>query len=289
MKFKTMIITAIASIAAIFALTVVGGSFYVVDQGERGVVLRSGKVIATAEPGFGFKLPIIDRVAMISVQEQAKVYSNVAAYSRDQQPAELVFSVSYQIPPDMVAEVYARYGTEANMVFRVIDRTANEQVRTVFGGFNAVQAVQERSRLNSEIRSAVQNAFADMGVPVVNIVAIQLENIDFSAEYERSIEARMLAEVEVQRVVQNREREEIQAQIRVIQAEAEADSRIAQANAQAHAIRVQGEAEAYAIQLRAEALNNNPSLIQLVLAEKWSGTLPTTMVPNGALPFIDVK
>jgi regulator of protease activity HflC (stomatin/prohibitin superfamily) len=88
----------------------------------------------------------------------------------------------------------------------------------------------------------------------------------------------MLAEVEVQKVQQNAQREKVQAEIAVIQAKAEAD-----------AVKLKGDAEAHAINARGKALRDNPSLVELVQAEKWNGVLPTTMVPGQTVPFINVK
>jgi regulator of protease activity HflC (stomatin/prohibitin superfamily) len=110
------------------------------------------------------------------------------------------------------------------------------------------------------------------------VESVQVENIDFSDAYEQSIEQRMLAEVEVQKVQQNAEREKVQAEIAVIQAKAQAD-----------AVKLQGDAEAHAINARGKALRDNPALIELVQAEKWDGKLPTTMVPGQTVPFINVK
>jgi regulator of protease activity HflC (stomatin/prohibitin superfamily) len=281
---KTVIGIGSAVVAGLVALTVLGGSWYTVDQGERGVILRNGAITGTADPGLGFKFPIVDRVVRITTQTQSKIYTDVATYSRDQQPAVLVLSVTYQLPEDRVAEIYAQYGGEAGLVNRLIDRQVNEAIRTVFGRFNAVEAVQQRERLAMEFRTAVQDAV--MG-PVV-IVGTQIENIDFSDAYEASIEQRMLAEVEVQRIQQNAEREKVQAEIRVIQAQAEAEARVAQATAEAEAITLTGEAEASAIRARGAALRDNPSLIELVQAERWNGILPTTMVPGQTVPFLNV-
>jgi regulator of protease activity HflC (stomatin/prohibitin superfamily) len=88
----------------------------------------------------------------------------------------------------------------------------------------------------------------------------------------------MLAEVEVQKVQQNAQREKVQAEIAVIQAKAQAD-----------AVKLQGDAEAHAINARGRALAQNPALVELVQAEKWNGVLPTTMVPGQTVPFINVK
>lgn len=135
-------------------------------------------------------------------------------------------------------------------------------------------AIQERERLGQEIMVAIKNAAASQ---MMTIESVQVENIDFSNVYEQSIEQRMLAEVEVQKVQQNAQREKVQAEIKVIQAKADAD-----------AVRLQGDAEASAINARGKALRDNPGLVDLVAAEKWDGKLPTTMVPGSSVPFINV-
>lgn len=264
-----------AVVAGLIVLAVVGGSFYTVDQGERGVILRNGAVVGTAEPGLGFKLPIVDSVREITVQTQARVYEKVMVYSRDQQNANLQVSVNYRLVSDQVEKIYSEFGGQEGIVTRLLDRQVPEEVKNVFGRFNAVTAIQERARLGMEIQEAIQKASSNS---MMIVESVQVENIDFSDAYEKSIEQRMLAEVEVQKVQQNAEREKVQAEILVIQAKAEADAK-----------KLQGDAEAHAINARGRALRDNPALIELVQAEKWNGVLPTTMVPGSAVPFINVK
>ena len=98
----------------------------------------------------------------------------------------------------------------------------------------------------------------------------------------------MLAEVEVQKVRQNAEREKVTAEITVIQAQAEADAQLARATAEAEATRIRGDAEAAAIKAKSEALKDNAGLIALTQAERWNGALPTTMIPGSTVPFMDV-
>jgi regulator of protease activity HflC (stomatin/prohibitin superfamily) len=261
--------------AGLVALTVLGSSFYTVDAGDRGVILRNGKVVGTAEPGLSFKLPIIDSVKEISVQTQARVYEKVLVYSRDQQTAELQISVNYRLPSGEVEKIYTEFGGADGLINRTMDRQVPEEVKNVFGRFAAVTAIQERERLGQEITAAIQKASTG---PMLIVESVQVENIDFSNAYEQSIEQRMLAEVEVQKVQQNAQREKVQAEIKVIQAKADAD-----------AVRLQGDAEASAINARGKALRDNPGLVDLVAAEKWNGVLPTTMVPGATVPFINVS
>lgn len=272
-------------LAVVVVLMILGGAFYTIDQGERGVVLRYGAVVGTAEPGLGFKLPLIDTVARISVQSRSRIYDEVHTYSRDQQPAVIRISINYRLPADKVSQIYAEYGSEDGIVSRLIERRLFEQLKNVFGQFNAVTAIQERSRLNLEVESAIRNSVKG---PVV-IESVQIENIDFSDAYEQSIENRMLAEVEVQKLRQNAEREKVQAQITVTQAQARADAIRAEAEARAAATKLAGEAEAAAIRAKGAALKDNPELISLTAAERWDGKLPQTMLPGSAMPFIGVK
>lgn len=281
---KTIIGGITAGVIGLGLLTVFGGSWYTVDEGYRGVMLRNGAVVGTAEPGLGFKMPLVDSVVDISVQSQAQLYENVLAYSRDQQTAGLTLSVNYRLPADQVETIYSDYGGAAGVVSRLLDRQVFEEVKNVFGKFNASTAIQERERLAAEVQMAVQNAVIG---PII-VESVQIENIDFSDAYENSIEARMLAEVEVQKVKQNAEREKVTAEITVIQAQAAADATLAQATAEAEAIRIRGDAEAAAIRAKAEALRDNAGLIALTQAERWNGILPTTMVPGDTVPFMNM-
>jgi regulator of protease activity HflC (stomatin/prohibitin superfamily) len=275
----------ITTVVTLFILSVLFGTMYTIDEGERGVKLRMGEIVGTAEPGFGFKSPFIESVITMDVRSQAQIYENVLAYSRDQQTAALSISVNYRVPVDQVMEIYQNYGSIENMRARLLDRKVMDNTKNVFGQFTAANSIINRGQLVANIQEAIQ---ASVDGPII-VESVQLENIDFSDAYENSIEQRMLAEVEVERVRQNLEREKVQAEIAVTQAQAQADARVAQAEAEAQAIRLQGAAEAQAIEDRGRALRDNPALIGLIQAERWDGKLPVTMVPEATVPFLTVK
>src|SRR6187431_1012243 len=281
-----------AILAVIVIAIIAAGSWYTVDQTERGVKLRYGAVIGTAQPGLGFKVPLIDSVEKVSVKTFTYAWDKMNSYSYDQQPADLKISVTLRASPEKVADLYAKFGGLDTAVKQVVSPAVNQQVKIVFGRYTAVKAIQERGPLNSAIRDAITASLKDD--PMIIIESVQLENIEFSANYLHSIEQRMLAEVEVQKLQQNAEREKVQAQITVTQATAKANAVRADAqrlNGEARAtnIKLTGEAEAAAIEARAKALGTNPNLVTLVQAERWNGVLPTTMVPGSAVPFVSVK
>ena len=259
-------------LGGLVAVYLVFTSWYIVDQGERAVVLRLGKIVGLAEPGPHFKIPWIDTVRKITVQNQNKRYSALEAYSRDQQPANLAVSVSF-VASDPSA-VYEQYGDLEGAIARLIDPRVMSGVKTIFGQYDASRAIQERAGLNIDISDAITSAVTGP----INIISVQVENIDFSEAYEQSVEQRMLAQVEIQRREQNLRTVEVEAQIARTRAEGEAN-----------AIRLRGEAEGAAIRARADALRANSELVQLQAVEKWDGKLPTTMVPSTALPFINLQ
>src|SRR6476661_6532705 len=274
-----------AAVVGLVVLAGILGSWYTIDQTERGVLLRTGAVIGTAQPGLGFKVPFLDTVEKISVKTITYTWDKMNSYSFDQQPADLKISVTLRASPDKVADLYAKFGRLDTAVNQVVSPVVNQQVKVVFGRYTAVKAIQERGPLNSAIKDAITATLKDD--PMIIIESVQLENIEFSANYLHSIEQRMLAEVEVQKLQQNAEREKVQAQI--TEAQASADALRLNGEARATNIKLTGEAEAAAIEARAKALGTNPNLVTLVQAERWNGVLPTTMVPGSSVPFVSVK
>ena len=126
------------------------------------------------------------------------------SYSYDQQPADLKISVTLRASPDKVADLYAKFGGLDTAVKQVVSPAVNQQVKIVFGRYTAVKAIQERGALNNAIKDAITASLRDD--PMIIVESVQLENIEFSSTYLHSIEQRMLAEVEVQKLQQNAER-----------------------------------------------------------------------------------
>jgi regulator of protease activity HflC (stomatin/prohibitin superfamily) len=274
--------------AVIFCLTIVFGSWYTINQTERGVLLRNGALVDVVGPGLHFKTPWIESVYKIDMQTHNFTFEKVNSYSADQQPADLKISVTLHVSPDKVPEMYSRFGgDQAAAISRLITPHMNQEVKVVFGQYTAAKAISARGQLNTDAAAALTQAIAYD--PIFVIEGVQIEDISFSADYIKSVEARMMAEVAVQQRQQELAQEKIKADIAVTQATGRANSVIAEAKAKADATILAGNAEATAIRAKAEALSSNSNLIALTQAEKWDGKLPTTMVPGSAVPFIGIK
>lgn len=300
MTMRAGVVSALSLTVFAFLIMIVFGFWYTIDEGERGVLLRNGAVTGVANPGLGFKLPFIDDVVPLSVQSRIVAWDNVETYSKDQQLAHMRVSVNYRLAPDRMQEIYANYGSEDAIVARLIQPRVYQDLKIIFGKFNAVAAIQERDRLNAEVQTIIAAAVDGP----VQIDSVQIEDIAFSETYEASIEQRMLAEVEVLKLRQNAEREKVQAEIAVTQANGRAEAVRAEAQANADAIRLRGNAEADALRAkrladadgiraentaRLESITANPAIIEYIKVSQWNGILPTTMIPGGAIPMLNLS
>ncbi len=272
-----------AAIPILFGLSVVLGSWYTIDQGERGVLLRFGRLSSVEKPGLHFKLPFIDSIHKMTVRT-VKFTLPTAVYSKDIQGAEVVISLNYRLDGDKVGEMYAAAGT--NYADKIVVPRLLAVSKDVFGKYNAVSIVQAREELGRQILEEMSAKMAGTGVIVESV---QIENIDFSDSYEKSVEERMKAEVEVQRVKQNLERERINAEMARAKAQGEADAKLARASADAKAIELVGRAEAEAIRAKSEAMKANPDYVRMLQAEKWDGRLPQSIVPSSSVPILKLQ
>ena len=157
--------------AAIALLVVLFSTYFTIDQGERGVILHWGAVVGEAEPGLHFKLPVITTIEKITVQVQKEGFektpegdTRLQAYSRDQQPATIAMAVNYHVTD--ASAVYAQYGSLTNMKSRIINSRAYEQLKNVFGQFDAADAIQKRALLNADVFAAIRKSVSG---PVVDV------------------------------------------------------------------------------------------------------------------------
>ena len=286
-------LTAVAVLLIVMAALL--GSWYTIDQGDRGVLLTNGALSSVVDPGLHFKMPWFQHVEKISLRQQVLKWGcensddcsglpAMQAYSRDQQPADMRVTVNFHVPAAEVSNVYTNYGSIEALADRVIARKAPQEIKTVFGQYDAVSVIQNRAKFNKDVADAISSVTDG---PVM-IDSVQVENIDFSDAYEQAVEARMTAQVEVQKQEQNLQQEKIKADIAVTQAQGRANSVKAEADASAYKTKVEGEATAEAIKNRAAALANNPLLVELTKAEKWDGQLPTSMIPGSTVPFLEI-
>ena len=129
---------------------IAAGSWYTVDQTERGVKLRYGAVSHRA-PGLASG-PADRQRGEVSVRlhlclDKMTLLLRPAA-------SDLKISVTLRASPEKVADLYAKFG---GLAPRSNGGQPGRQsaVKIVFGRYTAVKAIRERGPLNSAIKDAI--------------------------------------------------------------------------------------------------------------------------------------
>ena len=281
----------IAFIALILLIAAGSGSFFTVDAGEKAVVLTFGEISRTADPGLHIKIPFVQTVKKFNVRVQKATFGRgegalaeqpvLSAYSFDQQIIESYrLSITWSYDADKIDQVYKYFGTGVsdNIFHTVISPVVQQSTKTILGQYTAVTIVQDRAKLGHSIAQIMEEQLKEYPV---KILSIQLEDVNFSKNYESIIEQTAQKKQEVETARNELQKVQIESQKQVAQAEAENKAIKLQADAEAYRITVQAKAEADAIKLKGDALRNNKELVDLTIAEKWDGSVPQTVVASG--------
>lgn len=211
--------------------------FYVVDEAERGVVLRFGKVLeATVAPGLHWNPPIVDEVNLVNVSQlNAKTYENRAMLTTDENIIDIDVTVQYVIQ-DPVNYVIAVQDPE-----RSLDNAAESAIRHEVGS-NFMDQILTTGR--EQMAAAVQDRLQeymdnyDTGIRVARVNVVQAQPPDaVRPAFDDVIRAR-----EDEQRAQNQAQQ--YANQRIPEARGEAQRQIEQANAYKQQAIAQAEGEA---------------------------------------------
>ncbi|MDR2485658.1 MAG: FtsH protease activity modulator HflK [Treponema sp.] len=201
-------------IAGIVILTLLGTSFYIIDQTEEGVVTRLGKYIATTGPGLHFKLPLgIDRHYVVNVKavqtEQfgfrtlksgvSSVYANQTGESTmltgDLNIAEVEWIIQYRIADSKA------------WTFNVLERTStirdvSRSAINMLVGDRAIMDIMgpERSAIETAGAEFMNETFRGYGLGI-DVIAVKLQNIDPPAGVQEAFDDVNKAEQDMNRLI----------------------------------------------------------------------------------------
>lgn len=247
-------------IPIILILIIVFGSFYIIQAGQRGVLLTFGKPSIEAQgEGLHMKIPLIQKIIKVSVQTQ-KYEAEASAASSDLQIVTSKIATNYHLESAAVPTLYKDVGLD--YATKVIMPMEQEIVKSVTARFTAEQLITKREEVRQEMKTVLTERLAGRGIIVEEVSIV---NFDFSPEFNKAIEMKVTAE-------QNA----LAAKNKLAQVEYEAQQRVTQAK---------GEADAIAIQAQAINSQGGRDYVQLQAIGKWDGKLPT-FVAGSNMPFI---
>jgi len=145
-------------IGGLLAVWLVFNSFKLIDERERGVVLRFGEYSRMMEPGANFKLPWpIETVYVVQAQQVSAASDQMLALTRDENLVEIGYNVQFQITDP---ERFLFATREADDLLQQVTESA---VREAIGNSDLETALNKRDTLTPGIRIAVQEALDSFG------------------------------------------------------------------------------------------------------------------------------
>ena len=184
--------------------------------------------------------------------------------------------ISYAVDPTKVALIFQKYRKGINEITDLYLRNMVRDALVIESSSQPIETVygQGKASLIAAVEKRVREQVGPIGINVERIYWVG------ELRLPETVVAALNAKIEATQKAQQRENE-------VAQARAEAQKKIEDARGIAESIKLTADAEAQAIKVRGEALKANRELVELTLAEKWNGVLPT-FTGGGAVPFINV-
>ncbi|GHT66884.1 hypothetical protein FACS189452_03560 [Bacteroidia bacterium] len=201
---------AVIAVVALALLIVAGSTFYTIDTGERGVVLRMGRLMFIADEGLNTKVPFVDKVTKLSVRDRnLSIKSEVS--SSDIQTITVDVSLVYSLDATRVDKIFQTYSTRIEET--LIRPTLSEKINAVIAEYPIEKFVEKRAEISNRIRSSFTIQVDGSGIQVKSLL---ITNHDFSGEFNKAIEDKKIAEQGAQAAKFTLERMKLEAEAQKI-------------------------------------------------------------------------
>lgn len=281
-----------AVIAAFTAIIFLWGSWFIVPTGTRAVLTTMAEVTSIYDAGLHFKVPLIQSTSKINLRTQFAEVKRAEGGTHDLQPVHVGLVVRYSILPDKVKHIFSAYSTDGDMDHFVTTATA-ETFKAVTSRYSAPNLIIQRSQVSNDVLAALQAKVNQYGLKIENI---DMTDFAFEKQYMDAVNAKVREEQNMATQANVLKRIEIEQQQKVVTAKAEAESTQARATADAFSITAVATAKAKALEVEGKALRENSNVAELrrievdmVRAQRWNGSVPTTMYGSAPIPFVTGK
>lgn len=253
------------AVLGIFVLILLFMTFYIVNAGERAVLLTFGNPsMNEISEGLHFKIPLAQDVVIMDVKTQ-KYESESAAASKDLQNVQTKIAINYHLTTSEVPRLYKEIGKDYQN--RVMQPVEQEVIKATTAKYTAEELITKREDVRQDMKNLLMEKLNPRGIIVEDVL---ITNFEFSPSFSQAIEAKVTAEQLKLKAERDLERIKV-----------EKEQKITQAQAEAEALRLQK------MQVTPELIALRQIEVQKAFIDKWDGKLPTVM--GGALPFFNIE
>jgi len=173
-------------------LFLIANSIYVVNQWERAVVIRFGRIIKVTETGLHFKIPIIDSVRKVDMRTKTVDLKGQYAITKD------------NISIGVDAVVFMRVDDAKKLILRLHDyeaaiaKHAQTSIRNIVGRYNLDDLLESREEIAAELKKEIGFLSKEWGI---DIPKVGLQDISLPPDMKRAFAVQAEAEREARAIL----------------------------------------------------------------------------------------
>jgi regulator of protease activity HflC (stomatin/prohibitin superfamily) len=177
------------TLIAVVVLTIffLSAALRILNEYERGVIFRLGRVIQAKGPGLIILIPVIDKMVKVSMRLVAMDVDPQDVISRDNVSVKVNAVIYFRVIEPIKAVV------EVEDYMYAISQLAQTTLRSVCGQAELDELLSAREKINSHLQEILDTHTDPWGIKVANV---ELKHIDLPQEMQRSMAKQAEAERE---------------------------------------------------------------------------------------------
>jgi regulator of protease activity HflC (stomatin/prohibitin superfamily) len=169
-----MFVTVVLFVAAFFALTIVLGSFFTVQQQSAAIVERFGKYVRTAKPGLNFKTPYIESVVQrVSLRVQ-QLLVEVETKTQDNVFVKLLVAVQYRVAAGSEADSYYKLQDHVEQIKSYV----LDVVRAKVPKMSLDEVFEKKDDVGAAVKSELDVSMKQYGFEIPNALVTDVNPAD---------------------------------------------------------------------------------------------------------------
>jgi len=244
--------TILLLIVALIVFVTVLSAVRIVNQYEKGIVIRLGKYKATADSGVVLVMPYIESMIKVDMRERVINVDPQKVITKDNVSVIVDAVIYYKVVDPVKAEF------EVEDFALAATTLAQTNLRNLIGDKSLDETLIARDSVNADLRDVLDDATHGWGVKVTRV---EVQKIDPPEDITHAMSQQMKAEREKRAAILESEgvkqsqilEAEGHKQKNILEAEGDAKARVLRANAEAESIRLVAEAAEKYFKDRAQA------------------------------------
>lgn len=173
-----------------------------VGAGESGIKFNrfTGSVTTGLNQGINFVFPLTTKIKKYDLKMGVSDFQEIDGMSADNQAIKLHITINWKYQADHLKDIYQKIvgRIEDTVMFNIV----NETVKASLGKVQINDIAKNREGLRKDMEQSLKVRMSDYYVDVVNLSIV---NVDYSAEFEKAVEAKQVAQQKAQEAEYNKQ------------------------------------------------------------------------------------